>query len=66
MEKNNNLSQPAPDVDGKKLFSIWKILLPIAIGLGVVAYMFWRDAENENLGWEWGWRCFLCLAGISA
>ncbi len=53
MEKNNNLSQPAPDVDGKKLFSIWKILLPIAIGLGVVAYMFWRDAENENLAHVW-------------
>lgn len=28
---------------------MWKILLPVAIGIGVVAWMFWRDASAHNL-----------------
>lgn len=29
-------------------FSWWKILLPVAIGVGVVGVMFWHDAETGN------------------
>lgn len=32
-----------------KYFSTWKILLPVIIGLGVVAAMFMHDAQKENL-----------------
>lgn len=35
--------------DTKSFFSYWKIFLPIAIGLGVVAVMFIHDAKKENL-----------------
>lgn len=41
------------EVKEKNLFSIWKVLLPIAIGLGVVALMFWHDARDERLGEIW-------------
>lgn len=34
-------------------FSFWKVLLPVFIGLGVVAYMFWRDAREEGLAGVW-------------
>ncbi|MDE6077540.1 MAG: hypothetical protein K2G29_07395, partial [Muribaculaceae bacterium] len=37
----------------KSFFSLWKVLLPVAIGLGVVALMFWHDARKENLGEVW-------------
>lgn len=33
----------------KKVFSIWKVLLPVAIGLTVVILMFLHDAQKENL-----------------
>lgn len=34
----------------RKQFSTWKLLLPVLIGVGVVAWMFARDAENHDLG----------------
>ncbi|MDE6422106.1 MAG: flippase-like domain-containing protein, partial [Muribaculaceae bacterium] len=37
----------------KSFFSLWKVLLPVAIGLGVVVLMFWHDASKENLGEVW-------------
>lgn len=41
--------------EGKKpLFSIWKVLLPVAIGLAVVAWMFWKDAKSHNVAEELG------------
>lgn len=43
---DNNISNPVPT---KKMFSVWKVLLPVAIGLGVVALLFWHDAKKENL-----------------
>jgi len=46
-------SAPSPAAPDKKTFSIWKVLLPVAIGLGVVAYMFWEDAKKENLAEVW-------------
>ncbi|MDE5790439.1 MAG: flippase-like domain-containing protein [Muribaculaceae bacterium] len=33
---------------GEGAFSFWKVLLPVAIGLGVVVYMFMRDAHKED------------------
>ena len=33
---------------GGNTFSFWKVLLPVVIGLGVVAYMFMRDARKED------------------
>lgn len=51
----------------KKTFSLWKALLPIAIGLAVVAIMFYHDAKKENLAelWEsihFSSRTWLCIA----
>lgn len=34
----------------KKTFSAWKVILPVLIGLGVVALMFVHDARKEDLG----------------
>lgn len=31
-------------------FSIWKVILPIFIGLGVVVYLFINDAKEQNIG----------------
>lgn len=48
----NPWHDPAPGAaieGGTRMFSLWKVLLPVTIGLGVVAYMFWRDARSENL-----------------
>lgn len=33
----------------KKFFALWKVLLPVAIGLGVVVVMFLHDARKEDL-----------------
>lgn len=33
-------------------FSLWKVLLPVGIGLGVVAWMFWKDAKSHDVGAE--------------
>lgn len=37
----------------RKTFSMWKVLLPVAIGLVVVVLMFWHDAKGENLRGIW-------------
>lgn len=37
----------------KKFFSAWKVVLPVLIGVGVVVWMFLRDAEKENLAEVW-------------
>lgn len=39
--------------NSKQVFSLWKVLLPIAIGVGVVVLMFHHDAEKENLAAVW-------------
>ena len=36
--------------NSKSLFSAWKIVIPVIIGLGAVAFMFWHDARQEDLG----------------
>lgn len=54
----------------KKTFSLWKILLPVAIGLAVVALMFWHDAKKENLSQIWDsihftpWSVFCIFLGL--
>lgn len=37
----------------KRYFSLWKVLLPVAIGLTVVVLMFMHDASKENLAEVW-------------
>lgn len=39
--------------DEKKIFSYWKIILPVIIGLGVVILMFWHESKKENLEQVW-------------
>lgn len=39
--------------DTKSVFSLWKVFLPVAIGLTVVILMFYHDAKSENLGSVW-------------
>ena len=51
--QNHNLEASANSVPDKSFFSAWKVLLPVAIGLGVVALMFWHDARKENLAEVW-------------
>lgn len=48
----------------KSYFSIWKILLPVIIGLSVVVLMFWHESHKDNLGAVWHeihftWRTWL-------
>ena len=50
----------------KKYFSIWKVFLPIVIGLSVVVFMFWHESRKDNLGQVWHeihftWRTWLCI-----
>lgn len=33
----------------RKQFALWKILLPVIIGFGAVAWMFWRDAQSSDI-----------------
>lgn len=47
MQPSGNINTPKqPD---SKTFATWKILLPVLIGLGVVALMFVHDAKKENI-----------------
>ena len=52
--------------DGKKIFSFWKVLLPVVIGLAVVVLMFWHESKKENLNEVWesihfSTRTWLCI-----
>jgi uncharacterized membrane protein YbhN (UPF0104 family) len=45
----------------------YKIIFPILIGLGVVAYMFWGELHNvtavlRNMNFTWNFWCFIALA----
>lgn len=33
--------------------SVLKVILPVVIGIGVVAWLFWRDAKKEDIGEIW-------------
>ncbi len=52
MQENPD-KEGSANVPSRKMFSIWKVLLPVAIGLGVVVFMFWHDARKENLAEVW-------------
>lgn len=39
--------------EGKKIFSYWKIILPVVIGLGAVVLLFIHEAKGENLKEVW-------------
>ncbi|MBD5209368.1 MAG: flippase-like domain-containing protein [Bacteroidales bacterium] len=43
------LNNPDDEKRTRSLFSVWKIFLPVIIGIGVVILMFIHDAESENL-----------------
>ena len=42
-----------PSMPEKKLFSIWKIITPVVIGMAVVAFMFWKDTKKEDIAAVW-------------
>ncbi|MDE5774460.1 MAG: flippase-like domain-containing protein [Muribaculaceae bacterium] len=37
------------DITSSKIFSVWKVIIPILIGLVVVGWLFWNDAKDENI-----------------
>lgn len=50
----------------KKYFSLWKVILPVLIGLSVVILMFWHESKKDNLAEVWHdmhftWRSWLCI-----
>ncbi len=52
MENLNNTAS-TDLTTAKKNFSVWKVLLPVIIGVGVVVAMFYHDAKKENLSAVW-------------
>lgn len=51
----------------KNYFSLWKIVLPVLIGVAVVIFMFWHESQKDNLGAVWKeiqftWRTWACIA----
>lgn len=65
MIQQNNVSA-SDEAKMKSAFSLWKVLLPVAIGLSVVVIMFWHDAKKEDLasvlaGINFDLRAVLCL-----
>lgn len=50
---NSTDTEPVTDVStptvGKNHFAMWKVILPVLIGLGVVVWLFLRDTSQENL-----------------
>lgn len=53
-----------------KTFSVWKVLLPVVIGVGVIALMIWHDAKSENIDAVLGsirftpWSIFCIVLGV--
>lgn len=50
----------------KKYFSLWKIFLPVVIGLTVIFLMFWHEAHDDKLVNVWHeihftWRTWGCI-----
>lgn len=65
LSSKSELNQPA-----KNTFSIWKVMLPVAIGLTVVFLMLRHDAEDGNVGAVWNsirftpWTIFCIFLGV--
>lgn len=59
---NNTAVSNTPE---RSHFSVWKVFLPVLIGVGAVVWLFYRDAKSENLAaiWRsihfdaWTWFC---------
>lgn len=51
--QNDQVNIQARTGSAGNMFSIWKVLLPVAIGIGVVVLMFWHDAKKEDLSEIW-------------
>lgn len=45
--------KPLNENIGKQYFSVWKMLLPIFIGLAVVVLMFWHEYNEGEIGDVW-------------
>ena len=65
MDTDNTQTSPSQP-EKKKEFSFWKVILPVVIGVGVVAWMFIHDAKKENLAEVWhqihfDTRAILCI-----
>lgn len=50
----------------RKALSLWKVIIPVLIGLTVVVLLFWHDAKKENLvevwrGIHFDARAILCI-----
>lgn len=41
---------PADKTKARKSFALWKILLPVFIGIAAVIWMFFNDAKSQNIG----------------
>lgn len=44
------MSAPSAPTPSKKMFSYWKVLLPVLIGIGAVVLIIFHDAGKENIG----------------
>ncbi len=53
IDNNSPVSSNSAEIDKKKYFSVWKVLLPVAIGLSVVGLMLYHDLKQENLKTIW-------------
>jgi len=50
------MSQDSPAAlqsSAQRQFSVWKAIIPVCIGLGVVAWLFYDDAKKEDLESVW-------------
>lgn len=67
IESDRNISNTSPlQPKAKKPFSVWKVLLPVAIGISVVTAMFVHDAQKGNFegileGLHFDWRVVTCI-----
>lgn len=52
MSENRSVSTTS-DKNKESTFSVWKVLIPVVIGLGVVILMFFHDARKEDFSEVW-------------
>lgn len=62
----DNQSTIEQTVPTKNIFSYWKIVVPVLIGLGAVVLLFIHEAKGEDLKEVWDkihftWRTWLCV-----
>lgn len=62
----DNTATSTSSSSSKNAFSLWKVFLPVILGVGVVVWMFLRDAHKEDLASVLGsmhfdFRSILCI-----